>query len=182
MIDQSGKSCDCGILQLRYKRQFCILFYRDCGVHKKTKFKIQQKMGSFCRKSIISFNAQMNYFFLRSDFFFKNENKLSHDAVFDIRFLFVFCYHKIVPKPKIDLWLPPEPLKEIFRKKREDGHYDWSFLFWQSPLQPHSLTWLWLFEILSIVQIAKRRYSVQKKIPRWFHLSDSKVNLEKLNL
>ena len=56
------------------------------------------------------FNAQMNNFFLRLDFC--NEDELSPDAVFDMRFLFVFptstlciCYKPFQAKREL---LPPQ--------------------------------------------------------------------------
>ena len=86
---QSGKSCNCGILQLRYKRQFCISLYRNCGINKKKRIQNSTENGLvFVENQTYLFNAQINNFFLRSDFCY--EDKLSPDAVFDMRFLFVF--------------------------------------------------------------------------------------------
>ena len=87
---QSGKSCNCGILQLRYKRQFCISLYRNCGINKKKRIQNSTENGLVFveNQTYLFINVQMNNFFLRSDFC--NEDMLSPDAVFSMRFLYVF--------------------------------------------------------------------------------------------
>ena len=66
---QSGKSCNCGILQLRYKHQFSISIYRNCSIHKKTRIQNStENLLVFVINQTYLFNAQMKNFFLRSDF------------------------------------------------------------------------------------------------------------------
>ena len=82
--------CNCGI-----NVNFGISIYRNCGIHKKIRIQNSTENGLvFIENQTYLFNAQMNYFFLRSDFC--NEDKLSPDAVFDMRFLFVFSDHHLM--------------------------------------------------------------------------------------
>ena len=83
--------CNCGINVDFAFLYTAISIYRDCGINKKTRIQNSTENGLvFVENQTYLFNAQMNNFFLRSDFC--NEDKLSPDAVFDMRFFFMFVF------------------------------------------------------------------------------------------